>query len=126
MRLLVPAAVRPIAIASSTVRAWSRSLLRPFHLLPEDPWCGTAATVPPLPSLLGLALPASGSEFDLRRALDNVDHGSWCSFSDNGLFARRHLVFSSPFCVVEGEPPRHSVVRVCVCASVVFLGVASL
>ena len=38
------AAVRPIAIASSIVRAWSRSLLRHFPPLPEGQWCGMAST----------------------------------------------------------------------------------
>ena len=33
---VVEAAVRPITIASSIVRAWSRSLLRHFSSLPED------------------------------------------------------------------------------------------
>ena len=61
-----------------------------------------------------------GSEFDLRKAFDNVDHGiAYASGSSAGVPTRvldvfRGVIWISPrFCVVQGGPPRHSVRASC-------------
>ena len=115
------AATRPIAVASSLVRAFNRAILKRCPEPPEGQQCGVSGQSAVTATLQWLAVRAQrGAELDLRRAFDTIDHRlAGCAASTYGVHPvviryLQQLVWCAPrSCVVGGEPPPRSIQATC-------------